>query len=735
MAFNTGNPIGSTDARDLSDNAENLDIALGTLSPRWKDRFGNNRDSFEGRLAKGSFYRVGTFSAGYTLTNMRQTLEYGGHEYSWSGTFPKVVAAGATPTSSGGIGAGAWVDRTDDALRGDIGVVFKCFNSVSEMVSDQSLQPGQYVKTVSYYYSYGVDKYGSSGGNTYVIENKSAGSFDDGGSYIFLANGNVARGLFENGVDVLQFGAKRDGVSDDTIAIQSAIDYSRRFVAITAGLISAAGPVVRVPAGVYAIKTVTRKSGVTIEGEGSRSTYFVSLPQSPGVTFGAFEISTGPVVASHLRGVCICGGATTTSNVPTNSWQYGIYTHAKWDTNNYPLGCGLWYSNYEDVYVKSFKFGEWSRAGYTWANSLRPNQFISYINCTFLVTTDGVARRFTGQHGQISIIGGDNGGLSGLVAERAIMCYYDPDPSTTADNNSGYGESTSDTANTGDAVRAPELIKFTGGASIQRSKIGCQIENSEGVSFDSCWFESLGAAFSIRSDSSVSVTNSRFANAADGNKLGGAGGGYLIDMSTSDKFDFGIGNVIRGTLDNIFEPGLDFAVLHKLTTAPVNRSTLGKTNVLSPPQYTATSTGLVTLRAFKDVFVRAYQSDLSVKIENIDSFLMPGEILIIRAWNGPITLKNTGNINLLGSSEVTVGLNGKIMLTRTYNYSSKDFELVSIYNPPVSSAPTSGGYYAKGTMLYKTDPAPGASPGWICTTAGLAGSGAVFTQMPALLSS
>lgn len=118
--FNTGNPIGSTDARDLSDNAENFDVALGTLSQTWVDRLGNTRDSFEGRLAKGSFYRVGTFAAGYTLTNMRQTLEYSGVEYSWSGSFPKVVSAGATPATSGGIGAGAWVDRNSDTLRTDL---------------------------------------------------------------------------------------------------------------------------------------------------------------------------------------------------------------------------------------------------------------------------------------------------------------------------------------------------------------------------------------------------------------------------------------------------------------------------------------------------------------------------------------------------------------------------------------------------------------------------------------
>lgn len=120
MPFNTGNAIGSSDTRDLSDNAENFDIALGTLSATWIDRLGVTRDSFEGRLAKGSFYRVGTFADGYTLTNMRQTLEYDGNEYGWNGVFPKVVSAGSTPETSGGVSELAWVFRSDASLRADL---------------------------------------------------------------------------------------------------------------------------------------------------------------------------------------------------------------------------------------------------------------------------------------------------------------------------------------------------------------------------------------------------------------------------------------------------------------------------------------------------------------------------------------------------------------------------------------------------------------------------------------
>ena len=115
--YNTGNPIGSTDARDRADNSENLDLAVNSLSPTFVDRLGVTRDTLEGIYQKSTYYRVGTFDAGYTLTNNRQTLAYGNVEYSWSGAFPKVVAAASTPETSGGIGAGARVDRTQETLK------------------------------------------------------------------------------------------------------------------------------------------------------------------------------------------------------------------------------------------------------------------------------------------------------------------------------------------------------------------------------------------------------------------------------------------------------------------------------------------------------------------------------------------------------------------------------------------------------------------------------------------
>ena len=45
--YNTGNPIGSVDPKDLYDNAQNLDTAVNTTSDHtWTDRLGNTRKTW-----------------------------------------------------------------------------------------------------------------------------------------------------------------------------------------------------------------------------------------------------------------------------------------------------------------------------------------------------------------------------------------------------------------------------------------------------------------------------------------------------------------------------------------------------------------------------------------------------------------------------------------------------------------------------------------------------------------
>ena len=201
--YNTGNPIGSTDSRDRLDNTENMDyLENSTTELTHADRLGTVRktrhgmevqhdaqiaaheaehdnqisaheaehdtqmqsfeNDFDDRLAGMAFTRIGSFTTGATLTDMRQVLIWevskggDGHEYGWNGTFPKVVAAGATPATSGGIGAGAWADRTDVTLRGELAVsdgekrIWMCA-SIAQMMTITPDFDGQRISVLGYY--------------------------------------------------------------------------------------------------------------------------------------------------------------------------------------------------------------------------------------------------------------------------------------------------------------------------------------------------------------------------------------------------------------------------------------------------------------------------------------------------------------------------------------------------------------------------------------------------------
>lgn len=145
--YNTGNPIPSAALEDMADNAQVFDNFVNSSSTTTPNRngasvktragFEADHDSqmqafesdFDGRLAGMAFTRVGSFTSGATLADMRQVLVWevsqggDGHEYGWTGSFlpsGKVVIAGSSPETTGGIGAGAWVDRTDVTLRSEL---------------------------------------------------------------------------------------------------------------------------------------------------------------------------------------------------------------------------------------------------------------------------------------------------------------------------------------------------------------------------------------------------------------------------------------------------------------------------------------------------------------------------------------------------------------------------------------------------------------------------------------
>ena len=77
-------------------------------------------------LAEIGLTLVGTFQEGCTVTAVDQAvLDFNASQaYQWKGTIPaggKVIPVNSTPATAGGVSPTAWVDRTDGALRSELG--------------------------------------------------------------------------------------------------------------------------------------------------------------------------------------------------------------------------------------------------------------------------------------------------------------------------------------------------------------------------------------------------------------------------------------------------------------------------------------------------------------------------------------------------------------------------------------------------------------------------------------
>jgi hypothetical protein len=131
--YNTGNPLGSSAAKDLYDNAQNFDhLSNDQSNELWPDRFGNSRLTWHGmerryqeKLASMGWTLIDSFQDGANLTRADEALHWtlpdgNGEYYRWDGILPKDVPVGSTPDSTGGTGPGKWISVGDASLRGDL---------------------------------------------------------------------------------------------------------------------------------------------------------------------------------------------------------------------------------------------------------------------------------------------------------------------------------------------------------------------------------------------------------------------------------------------------------------------------------------------------------------------------------------------------------------------------------------------------------------------------------------
>lgn len=127
----TNLPVPSESPRDLKFNAGKIDEFATSDSHDYVDRFGNKHRTIEGinydanqAMLNYGYITKKSFEIGATLDTPNTILQWesNGEYYRWDGDWsqPKVVPAGSTPESTGGIGEGKWVSVGDAALRTEL---------------------------------------------------------------------------------------------------------------------------------------------------------------------------------------------------------------------------------------------------------------------------------------------------------------------------------------------------------------------------------------------------------------------------------------------------------------------------------------------------------------------------------------------------------------------------------------------------------------------------------------
>lgn len=97
------------------------------------------------------------------------------------------------------------------------------FDNVAQLI-DADVVAGQIACTLGYY------DINDGGAGVYNIRAKTPYDVDDGGSIIFLDNGDVAELITDETVSVKQFGAVGDGTNDDTVPLQNACKFAEKVV-------------------------------------------------------------------------------------------------------------------------------------------------------------------------------------------------------------------------------------------------------------------------------------------------------------------------------------------------------------------------------------------------------------------------------------------------------------------------------------------------------------------------
>lgn len=297
--------------------------------------------------SRGEFVKLNTtFTTGATLNVKNEVLSDGNNSYTWSGTLPKVVPAASTPDSTGGVGPGAWqfIDLSN-ILRKDL-----------------------------------ADSANGKGDTLIAVKIPFAGG--------------VARTQHDKNTDlvsVLDFGAKGDGVTDDTAALQAAITAL------------ANGGTLHIPKGIYLTSQVLNLSGKKLHlvGDGINQTVIrasiamsyllAAVESSTAYSFNEFRVEGIQFDGNNLAQVgfnlahrhyctfkdCAFFNNTDFAHTAKNSWLNNYYNCV---FGACPVGVFLQGSNHRNAFYSCSWIGN-STTGLQIIDGTDGNSAITFNNC------------------------------------------------------------------------------------------------------------------------------------------------------------------------------------------------------------------------------------------------------------------------------------------------------------------------------------------------------------------
>lgn len=311
--YNTGNALGSSDARDLYDNAENIDRFANGSANTYQDRLGITRKSLAGMNAafddfiESSGYTVPVaYTSGIVLSAYNQLIEYNDEFYK--------LKAGQAPYTT----TGTW--GTDSAK----------LVAVGDAALRQELAAGDGASKIGYQLTGGVVR-------------------------------DVAWKLVEF-VSVKDFGAVGDGVTDDTAAIQAAIDYAE-----TISTAFSRGAEVLFPPGEYVTNAslVVGANGVKLRGSGITST-IIRFTGSSGAAVQADGVLR---TACRVEGMTIRQDTAGGNGIDFTWFSYSDFENLAFDMRAatqvgiYAAGNGLGTGPYYNTFDKIQIIGQPATAG------------------------------------------------------------------------------------------------------------------------------------------------------------------------------------------------------------------------------------------------------------------------------------------------------------------------------------------------------------------------------------